>query len=68
MHFRNIEGILILFNKMRLPLKGIIPPIITPLISNNKIDETGLKNLIEHLISGGVHGIFYWEQLAKHHI
>jgi len=43
---------------MELRLKGIIPPIITPLISNDKIDETGLRNLIEHLISGGVHGIF----------
>ncbi len=43
---------------MKLPLKGIIPPIITPLINNSKIDEAGLKRLIEHLISGGVHGIF----------
>ena len=43
---------------MKLPLKGIIPPIVTPLINNSKIDEVGLKRLIEHLISGGVHGIF----------
>ena len=43
---------------MKLPLKGIIPPIVTPLINNNKIDEAGLEKLIEHLISGGVHGIF----------
>ncbi len=43
---------------MKLPLKGIIPPIVTPLINNSKIDEAGLKRLIEHLISGGVHGIF----------
>jgi dihydrodipicolinate synthase/N-acetylneuraminate lyase len=43
---------------MKLPLKGIIPPIVTPLLSNNEIDGEGLKKLIEHLISGGVHGIF----------
>lgn len=31
---------------------------ITPLSDEGKLDEKGLKNLIEHLISGGVHGIF----------
>lgn len=43
---------------MKLPLTGIIPPIVTPLISNTKLDIKGLKNLIDHLLSGGVHGIF----------
>lgn len=43
---------------MKLPLKGIIPPVVTPLIDNNKIDVKGLENLIEHLLSGGVHGLF----------
>lgn len=43
---------------MKLPLKGIIPPIVTPLLNNNEIDSEGLEKLIEHLISGGVHGIF----------
>jgi len=43
---------------MKLPLKGIIPPIITPLLNDNEIDVTGTGKLIEHLISGGVHGIF----------
>lgn len=43
---------------MILPLKGIIPPIITPLKSDSEIDEDGLKKLIEHLIKGGVHGVF----------
>lgn len=45
-------------NKMNLPLKGIIPPMITPLTKEGNIDNNGLKRLIEHLISGGVHGIF----------
>ncbi len=43
---------------MKLPLKGIIPPVITPLINNTTIDVQGLENLVEHLIVGGVHGIF----------
>ncbi|MBT3383296.1 MAG: dihydrodipicolinate synthase family protein [Prolixibacteraceae bacterium] len=43
---------------MKLLLKGIIPPVVTPLKNNDEIDEQGLRNLIEHLISGGVHGIF----------
>ncbi|MFK5971690.1 MAG: dihydrodipicolinate synthase family protein [Flavobacteriaceae bacterium] len=43
---------------MKLHLKGIIPPIITPLTADGELDEKGLEKLIEHLISGGVHGIF----------
>ena len=43
---------------MKLPLKGIIPPVVTPLISNTELDIPGLENLIEHLLSGGVHGLF----------
>jgi dihydrodipicolinate synthase/N-acetylneuraminate lyase len=45
-------------HKMNLPIKGIIPPIVTPLLNNTEIDVQGLEKLIEHLISGGVHGIF----------
>ena len=44
--------------KMNLPLKGIIPPVVTPLINNNNLDYNGLEALIEHLINGGVHGLF----------
>ncbi|HUX59513.1 MAG TPA: dihydrodipicolinate synthase family protein [Bacteroidales bacterium] len=40
------------------PLCGIIPPLITPLLDNNTLDIEGLHRLIEHTISGGVHGIF----------
>ncbi len=31
---------------------------VTPLISEKELDEEGLENLLEYLISGGVHGIF----------
>jgi 4-hydroxy-tetrahydrodipicolinate synthase len=43
---------------MKLPLKGIIPPVITPLINNDTLDVKGLEKLVEHLIAGGVHGLF----------
>ena len=43
---------------MELPLRGIIPPVITPLLDNHTLDVKGLENLVEHLVSGGVHGLF----------
>ncbi len=43
---------------MKLPLKGIIPPLVTPLIDNNTLDVEGLEKLIGHVLSGGVHGLF----------
>lgn len=43
---------------LKMPLRGIIPPLVTPLLNNNTLDEEGLEKLIEHVISGGVHGIF----------
>jgi len=43
---------------MNINLQGIIPPIITPLKDDNELDEQGLERLIEHVLAGGVHGIF----------
>jgi 4-hydroxy-tetrahydrodipicolinate synthase len=40
------------------PLRGIIPPMITPLLDRDNIDIKGLEKLIEHILSGGVHGLF----------
>lgn len=40
------------------PLRGIIPPLVTPLLDNDTLDIEGLERLIEKTISGGVHGIF----------
>ena len=37
---------------------GIIPPVITPLSDRDTLDIDGLERLIEHMISGGVHGLF----------
>ncbi|MBR2508741.1 MAG: dihydrodipicolinate synthase family protein, partial [Lentisphaeria bacterium] len=38
--------------------KGIIPPAITPLTATRELDIAGLERLIEHMISGGIHGLF----------
>ena len=43
---------------MNRPLSGIIPPLVTPLKDNETLDVESLENLIEHLINGGVHGLF----------
>ncbi len=40
------------------PLCGIIPPLVTPLVNNDTLDVESLERLIEHLIAGGVHGLF----------
>ena len=40
------------------PLCGIIPPLVTPLTDNETLDVESLEQLIEHLIAGGVHGLF----------
>lgn len=39
-------------------LSGIIPPMITPLRARDELDHAGLERLIEHLIAGGVSGLF----------
>jgi 4-hydroxy-tetrahydrodipicolinate synthase len=40
------------------PLRGVITAMVTPLRDDLTLDEKGLERLIEHLIGGGVHGIF----------
>ena len=39
-------------------LKGIVPPMITPLLDNDTLDREGTVKLVEHLLSAGVHGLF----------
>jgi 4-hydroxy-tetrahydrodipicolinate synthase len=43
---------------MKKHLNGIVPPLVTPLLDNKTLDSKGLEQLIEHVIAGGVHGIF----------
>ncbi|MHC4402400.1 MAG: dihydrodipicolinate synthase family protein [Planctomycetota bacterium] len=40
------------------PLCGIIPPMVTPLEDRETLDVAGLERLIEHILSGGVNGLF----------
>ncbi|MEY5024720.1 MAG: hypothetical protein RLZZ244_248 [Verrucomicrobiota bacterium] len=37
---------------------GIIPPLITPLLASGALDPGGLERLVEHVLGGGVHGLF----------
>jgi 4-hydroxy-tetrahydrodipicolinate synthase len=41
-----------------LPLRGVIPPMVTPLADRNTLDEAALERLVEHILAGGVHGLF----------
>jgi dihydrodipicolinate synthase/N-acetylneuraminate lyase len=43
---------------MKLPLTGIIPPMVTPLRGRDELDQAGLERLIEHILKGGVSGLF----------
>jgi len=39
-------------------LRGIVPPLVTPLIDRDQLDIPGMKRLVEHVLGGGVHGLF----------
>ncbi|HAK73931.1 MAG TPA: 4-hydroxy-tetrahydrodipicolinate synthase [Sporomusaceae bacterium] len=41
-----------------LAVRGVIPPLITPIDEKERLDTAALRNLIEHVIAGGVHGVF----------
>lgn len=43
---------------MKLPLTGIIPPMVTPLRGRDELDVPGLERVIEHILAGGVSGLF----------
>ena len=40
------------------PVKGILVPLATPLSARDRLDLPGLERLLEHVIDGGVHGVF----------
>ncbi len=40
------------------PLCGIIPPLVTPLTPEGRLDEEAVGRLLEHIIAGGVTGVF----------
>lgn len=42
----------------KVEIKGIIPPILTPMKEDESLNLPELRNQIERLLSGGVHGLF----------
>jgi dihydrodipicolinate synthase/N-acetylneuraminate lyase len=43
---------------LRRPISGIIPPVLTPLVDRNSLDEPAFERLLEHLIAGGSSALF----------
>ena len=39
-------------------IHGVIPPLITPTDAKGNVLESNFRNLIDHVIDGGVHGVF----------
>jgi len=44
--------------ELTIPLRGIIPPMATPLLAPDTLDIEGARRLIEHILAGGVGGLF----------
>ncbi len=40
------------------PLRGVVPPVCTPLDDRGEVDTASLTRLVGHLVDGGVHGLF----------
>ena len=38
--------------------RGIVPPLVTPLADRDKLDHEGTQRLLEHVVEGGVQGVF----------
>src|SRR2546430_11647079 len=39
-------------------IRGIVPPLATPLTPTEDVDRRGMARLVEHVLEGGVHGVF----------
>lgn len=44
--------------KKNVRLSGLIPPMVTPLDALRQLDVAGVKNMVGHLLEGGVDGVF----------
>lgn len=40
------------------PLKGVIPPLVTPLAGRDELDQESFALIIERMLAAGVHGVF----------
>jgi dihydrodipicolinate synthase/N-acetylneuraminate lyase len=41
-----------------MKIEGVIPALPTPFTSDGQLDESGLARLVQHVITGGVHGLW----------
>jgi 4-hydroxy-tetrahydrodipicolinate synthase len=41
-----------------LRLKGVLPPLVTPLTRAQEVDTSAVTRVLEHVLAGGVHGVF----------
>ncbi|MBK7820884.1 MAG: dihydrodipicolinate synthase family protein [Tessaracoccus sp.] len=39
-------------------IRGLVPPVVTPFHADGSLDLDSLDRVVEHLIAGGVHGLF----------
>lgn len=42
----------------RTKFSGLIPPMVTPLDKRRRLDRVGVRKMVDHLLGGGVDGIF----------
>ena len=56
-YFRKTR-IMVTERKIMLNVQGIIVPLLTPLATPETIDEAAARRLVDHVIAGGVRGIF----------
>ena len=52
-------------NTLKKPMTGIIPPLVTPLLDNDKLDIDGLERLIERLIKGDFYEGYLYFRLCR---
>lgn len=38
-------------------LRGVLPALVTPLDADGRVDEAGVRRLVDHVLDGGVHGL-----------
>jgi dihydrodipicolinate synthase/N-acetylneuraminate lyase len=46
-------------NEFTLNIAGIVPPVITPLSGRDQLDVDGCRRVVDYLLDGGVHGLFF---------
>jgi len=44
--------------ELNCPLRGIITPMVTPLLGRDTLDAEGLERLVKHIVAGSVHALF----------